>query len=181
VAKKLELPLRDGGFGEVLFADELAPSCRDPRPDWRALIPEALTAFERLEAIADLSSAGEPVASGRQRSLLQASELLLHALVGAGGGGGESPELAVREYARLRVQEALRRRFDMQEEALHQRFDMQEEAAPALACRKKRYQRLGEAAEATEVLRQIESSQLLAGPRLVVVAPLGRREGERVG
>jgi hypothetical protein len=120
---KLDLPLRNGDFSDLYAADELAPSCQPPRPAWDELIPEALALYARLEESADLSSAGEPAAAGRQRSLLQGSELLLYALLEAAQGDGPPPDLAVRrEFVRLRLQE----------EALRQRLDAAAEAAQAL-------------------------------------------------
>lgn len=107
VAAKLALPLRDGGVGGAYVADQLAPSCPPPRPDWEPLIPGALAVYLRLEERADLPSDGEPVPAGRQRALLQGSELLLHALLEAGSGLERTPpELELRrEYVRLRLQE----------------------------------------------------------------------------
>lgn len=81
VAERLDVPLRARDFSGLYDADELAPSCQPPRPNWDALIPEALALYRRLEEIADLSSAEEPAAEGRQRELLQGSEVLLYKLL----------------------------------------------------------------------------------------------------
>jgi Sulfotransferase family len=109
LAARLDLPLRGGDFRALYDSEELAPSCQPPRPAWEELIPEALALYGRLEEIADVPSAGEPAASGRQRSLLQGSEILLYKLLEACRG-----ELRVkRELERLRLQEEeLRQRLD---------------------------------------------------------------------
>jgi len=116
LAAKLDLPLRGGDFGALYEPDGLAPSCQPPRPAWEELIPEALALYGRLEESADLPSAGEPAASGRQRWLVQGSELLLHALLEARQGGGPPPPPDVevsREFVRLRLQEEeLRQRLE---------------------------------------------------------------------
>lgn len=107
VAAKLDLPLRDGDFGDLYDSEELAPSCQPPRPYWEALIPEALALYGHLEEIADLPSAEESPADGRQRSMLQGSEVLLHRLL------EESLE-AKREIALLRLQkEEMRSRLEV--------------------------------------------------------------------
>jgi hypothetical protein len=114
LATKLDLPLRAGDFAALYDEEELAPSCQPPRPAWEELIPQALALYTRLEAAADLASAGEPTVGGRQRQLLQGSELLLYALLEAHRGGGLPPDLEVRrEFVRLRLQEEeLRRKLD---------------------------------------------------------------------
>lgn len=110
LAAKLDLPLRGGDFRALYDPEELAPSCQPPRPAWEELIPEALALYGRLEEIADLPSAGEPAANGRQRSLLQGSETLLYMLLEA--RQGDSLETR-RELARLRCQEEeLRQRLE---------------------------------------------------------------------
>lgn len=78
VAAKLALPLQGGDFHALFDAEELAPSCQPPRPAWEELIPEELALYGRLEEIADLPSAEEPAVNGRQRGLLQGSEILLY-------------------------------------------------------------------------------------------------------
>jgi hypothetical protein len=78
---RLALPLRDGDFQALYDPEELAPSCQPPRSAWEGLIPEALALYDRLEGIADLSSAEEPAAGGRQWVLLQGSEILLRAFL----------------------------------------------------------------------------------------------------
>lgn len=75
---RLDLPFESGDFQALYDAEELAPSCQPPRPAWEELIPEALALYGRLEEIADLPSAEEPAVNGRQRELLQGSEVLLH-------------------------------------------------------------------------------------------------------
>ena len=136
LAAKLDLPLRGGDFGALYEPDELAPSCQPPRPAWEELIPETLALYGRLEASADLASAGEPAASGRQRWLVQGSELLLYALLEARQESGSPPlppEAEVsREFVRLRLQE----------EELRQRLEA--------------------AAQGAEVLREIEGSRSFA-------------------
>jgi hypothetical protein len=114
LAVRLDLPLRGGDFSALYAPEELAPSCQPPRPAWEELIPEALALYGRLEEAADLPSAGELTASGRQRWLLQGSELLLYALLEARQGGGPPPDLEVRrEFVRLRLQEEeLRQRLE---------------------------------------------------------------------
>jgi sulfotransferase family protein len=114
LAAKLDLPLRGGDFRALYEPEELAPSCQPPRPAWEELIPEALALYGRLEESADLPSTGEPTAAGRQRWLLQGSELLLYALLEARQGGGPPPDLEVRrEFVRLRLQEEeLRQRLE---------------------------------------------------------------------
>jgi hypothetical protein len=113
LAARLGLPLRNGHFHHLYEAEELAPSCQAPRPAWEELIPEALALYGRLEASADLASAGEPAAAGRQRWLLQGSELLLYALLQARQGAVPPSDLELRrEFVRLRLQEeALRERL----------------------------------------------------------------------
>jgi hypothetical protein len=114
LAAKLDLPLHGGDFRALYEPEELAPSCQPPRPAWEELIPEALALYGRLEESADLASTGEPTAAGRQRWLLQGSELLLYALLEARQGGGPPPDLEVRrEFVRLRLQEEeLRQRLE---------------------------------------------------------------------
>jgi hypothetical protein len=116
---KLDLPLRAGDFGALYEPEELAPSCQPPRPAWEELIPEALELYGRLEGSADMPSAGEPRAVGRQRELIQGSEILLYALFEAHREGGPAPDLDLRkEFVHLRLQEEeLRER----QEALLQR------------------------------------------------------------
>lgn len=75
---RLDLPFHIGDFQALYDPEELAPSCQPPRPAWDALIPEALALYGRLEKIADLPSAEEPVVNGRQRELLQGNEVLLY-------------------------------------------------------------------------------------------------------
>ena len=85
------------------------------------LIPRALAIYLQLEERADLPSDGEPVPAGRQRTLLQGSELLLHALLEAGAGLERTPpELELRrEYVRLRLQEeSLREHLESARERL---------------------------------------------------------------
>jgi hypothetical protein len=114
LAAKLDLPLRGGDFSALFDPEELAPSCQPPRPTWEKLIPEALALYGRLEEIADLPSIEEPATSGRQRSLLQGSEVLLYALLDANRSG--DPEV-IRELVRLRLQEQeLRQRLEAGEE-----------------------------------------------------------------
>lgn len=106
LSAKLDLPLQPGDFRALYEPDELAPSCQPPRPAWEELIPEELALYARLEECADLPSAGEPIATGRQRWLLQGSEILLYALLEARQGGGPPPDIEVRrEFVRLRLQE----------------------------------------------------------------------------
>jgi hypothetical protein len=121
LAAKLDLPLEGGDFRALYVEDELAPSCRSPRPAWEELIPEALALYGRLEEKADLPSDGEPAAGRRQRWLLQGSELLLYALLEARQGTVPPPDLAVRrEFVRLRLQEeALRQRLDTAAARIH--------------------------------------------------------------
>ncbi|MFP5284808.1 MAG: sulfotransferase [Thermoanaerobaculia bacterium] len=119
LAAKLDLPLRGGDFRVLFDPEELAPSCQPPRPAWEELIPEALALYGRLEEIADLPSAEEPAASGRQRSLLQGSEILLYRLLQA----HEEYTLEIR-----RELVCLRR----QEEELRQRLEGAEERALVL-------------------------------------------------
>jgi len=102
---KLDLPLHGGDFHALYDSEELAPSCQPPRPAWEERIPEALALYARLEEIADVPSAGEPAAAGRQRSLLQGSETLLYALLKAQGGDLELK----RELLDLRLQEEKQR------------------------------------------------------------------------
>lgn len=113
---RLDLPLLrdDGDFSALYAAEELAPSCQPPRPAWNELITEELALYDRLEASADLPSAGEPAPVGRQRWLLQGSELLLYALLEAHQGAGPPPDLELRrEFVRLRLQEeALRQKLE---------------------------------------------------------------------
>lgn len=78
---RLDLPFGSGDFEALYDREELAPSCQPPRPAWEELIPEALVLYRRLEEIADLPSAEEPAVNGRQRELLQGSEVLLHTLL----------------------------------------------------------------------------------------------------
>jgi hypothetical protein len=112
LATKLDLPLRGGDFSRLFDPEELAPSCQPPRPAWTELIPEALALYGRLEEIADLPSAEEPAGAtvgGRQRSLLQGSEILLYELLEV----SQSDSVAKRELVRLRLQEQeLRQRLE---------------------------------------------------------------------
>ena len=114
LAAKLDLPLRAGNYGALYEPDELAPSCQPPRSTWEELIPEELELYGRLEERADLPSAGEPIAGGRQRWLLQGSEVLLYALLKASPEDSPAPGLELRqEFVRLRLQEEeLRRSLD---------------------------------------------------------------------
>lgn len=110
LATRLDLPLRGADVRALYDPEELAPSCQPPRPAWEELIPMALALYGRLEEIADLSSAGEPAAGGRQRSLLQGSEILLYKLLEA---SQEDVLDAKREAVRLRRQEEeLRQRLE---------------------------------------------------------------------
>lgn len=140
LSARLGLPLRAGDFRALYEAEEMAPSCQPPRPAWEELIPEELALYGRLEEAADLPSAGEPAAQGRQRWLVQGSEILLYALLESSQGAGPPPDLEVRrEFVRLRLQE----------EALRQRLEAAAQAVEA-------------AAKAVEVLRSIESSRSFA-------------------
>ena len=106
LAARFDLPLQRGDFRALYDPDELAPSCQPPRPAWEELIPDELALYARLEEHADLPSTGEPVPTGRQRWLLQGSEVLLYALLEARQGGGQPPDVEVRrEFVRLRLQE----------------------------------------------------------------------------
>lgn len=78
VGARLDLPFEIGDFQALYDPEELAPSCQPPRPAWEGMIPEALALYGRLEETADLPSAEEPAASGRQRELLQGNEVLLY-------------------------------------------------------------------------------------------------------
>jgi hypothetical protein len=117
LAARLDLPLRPLGTGDLSALydpEELVPSCRPARPVWEVLVPEALALYDRLEGIADLSSAGEPTGTapaepGRRRSSLQASETLLYALLAV--SRRDDIDLR-RELARLRLEQAeLRQRL----------------------------------------------------------------------
>ena len=140
---RLDLPLQDGDFGALYDSEDLAPSCQPPRPYWEGMIPEALALYSRLEEIADLPSSEEPAASGRQRELLQGSEVLLYAL-----------------FERLRLQEEeLRRRSEaaaQEAQGLRQQLEVTAQEAQGLR------QRLGIAAEEVQVLREIEGSRSFA-------------------
>jgi hypothetical protein len=126
LAAKLDLPLRGADVRALYDPEELAPSCQPPRPPWEQLIPEALALYGRLEEVADLPSAGEPAAGGRQRSLLQGSEILLYKLLEA----SEDDVLdARRELVRARVQEE---KLRQQKVELRQRLDVVEESARVL-------------------------------------------------
>jgi hypothetical protein len=140
LASKLDLPLRGGDFGALYDPEELAPSCQPPRPAWEELIPEALALYDRLEEIADLPSAGEPAASGRQRSLLQGSEILLYRLL-------QAPQEYTLEIRRELV--CLRR----QEEELRQRLEAAAHQEETLR------ERLGAAEERAHLLQEIERSR----------------------
>ena len=137
---KLDLPFHGGDFSALYDAEELAPSCQPPRPYWEGMIPEALALYRRLEEVADLPSAEEPAASGRQRELLQGSEVLLYAFL-----------------ERLRLQEEeLQRRSEaaaQEEQGLRQRLKVAAEEAQGWR------QRLETAAEEVRVLGEIESSR----------------------
>lgn len=141
--EKLALPLRDGDFEALYDPKELAPSCRPSRSAWEGLMPEALALYDRLEEVADLPSSEEPAAGGRQRRLLQGSEILLLAFL-----------------ERLRLQEeVLRQRLDAAaEEAqnLRQRLKVAQGEAQSLEGR------LQQAAQAEKVLQEIESSRSFA-------------------
>jgi hypothetical protein len=157
LAARLDLPLRSGDVRALYEPDELAPSCQPPRPAWEELIPEALALYGRLEDVADLPSAEEPAASGRQLSLVQGSEILLYAFLEA----GQRSELAAeQERVRLRRQEEeLRQRLDAaaaREQVLQQRLDTAVESEQVLQ------QRLGVAAESEQVLQEIERSRSFA-------------------
>ncbi len=109
LGSRLDLPLRDGDFSALYDADELAPSCQPPRPYWKGMIPGALALYGRLEEIADLPSSGEPAACGRQRELLQGSEVLLYALLETSQG----LETRSAEIGRRRLgEEELRQRLE---------------------------------------------------------------------
>jgi Sulfotransferase family len=149
LASKLDLPLRDGDFGALYDPEELAPSCQPPRPPWEELIPEALALYGRLEEIADLPSAGEPAAIGRQRSLLQGSEVLLHRLLEAG-----------QRVERLRLQEEeLRQRLEASQRA---ELRMKGELEHLRLQEEELRQRLEAATKEARVLQEIESSRSFA-------------------
>ena len=142
LAAGLDLPLRGGDFRALYDPEELAPSCQPPRPAWEELIPEALALYGRLEEIADLPSAEEPAASGRQRGLLQGSEILFHKLLKIQEDRLETG----RELARLR------QRLGTAEEAgrsLRQEAQVLREERDVLRGR-------------VQVLREIESSRSFA-------------------
>lgn len=147
LAAKLDLPLRASDFHGLYDPEELAPSGQPPRPLWEELIPEALALYGRLEEIADLPSAEEPAVNGRQRSLLQGGENLLYRLLE--GRQEDSFEMS-RELALLRPQLVQLRlqeeELRLQDEELRRRLGIAEETA----------------AEAAQVLREIESSRSFA-------------------
>lgn len=126
LAARLDLPLRGGNFHALYDAEELAPSCRPSRFAWEELIPEALTLYDRLEEIADLPSSEEPVASGRQLSMVQGSENLLYKLLKTNHDEEIEAKL---ELARLQPELA---RLKLQEEELRQRLGAAEEEARVL-------------------------------------------------
>jgi hypothetical protein len=106
LSAKLDVPLHQGNFAALYDEGELAPSCPLPRPAWEVLLPDALDLYSQLERCADLTSEGEPRVEGRQRQLLQGSELLLFALLEAKRGAGPSLDHHLRsEFVRLRLQE----------------------------------------------------------------------------
>ena len=98
---RLDLPFHGGDFSALYDAEELAPSCQPPRPSWEELIPEALALYGRLEEIADLPSVEEPAAAGRQRELLQGSEVLLYEMLET----SQSLETRSDELGHLRLEE----------------------------------------------------------------------------
>lgn len=146
---RLDLPLRGGDFHALYDPEELAPSGQPPRPAWEKLIPEALALYGRLEEIADLPSAEEPAASGRQRSLLQGSENLFYRLL---EGSRDNFEMR-RELALLRPELALLRPELERLRPELERLNLQEEELR---------QRLEAAAQETRVLREIERSRSFA-------------------
>jgi hypothetical protein len=153
---KLDLPLHAGDFSALLDVEELAPSCQPPRPAWEELIPEALALYGRLEKAAYLPSAEEPAASGRQRELLQGSEVLLYKLLEASHGLEEMRS----ELERLRLEEEeLRQRLEAEaQEAQGLRGRLEAEVQEAEGLRG----RLEAATEGVQVLREIESSRSFA-------------------
>lgn len=140
---RLDLPFRDGDFGALFDAEELAPSCQSPRPYWEGLIPEALALYGRLEEIADLTSSEEPPVGGRQRELLQGSEVLLYEFL-------ERMNLQ-REELRQRLEAAAQ-----EAQGLRQRLESTAQESQVLR------QRLEVAAEEVRVLREIEGSRSFA-------------------
>ncbi len=161
LAAKLDLPLRHGDFRALYAEEELAPTCPPPRPAWEELIPEELALYGRLEESADLPSAGEPVAAGRQRWLLQSGELLLYTLLEARRGAVPPPDLELRrEFVRLRLaEEALREKMEAAAEegrVLRQRMAARDAEAEVL------HERLKDAAEESQALRAIERSRSFA-------------------
>jgi hypothetical protein len=142
LGSRLDLPLRGGDFSALYDADELAPSCQPPRPYWEGMIPEVLALYGRLEEIADLPSSEEPAASGRQRELLQGSEVLLYALLETSQG----LETRSAELGSLRLEE----------EELRQRLEAAAQEEQVLR------QRLETAAERVQLLGEIERSRSFA-------------------
>lgn len=105
VAAKLALPLQDGDFHALYDAEELAPSCQPPRPAWETLILEALALYGRLEEVADLPSAEELPVTGRQRGVLQGSEILLYTFLDILQRERAGRAELARELAHLHLQE----------------------------------------------------------------------------
>lgn len=106
LAAHLDLPLHDADLSALYEPEELAPSCQPPRPTWEEMIPEALALYSRLEEHADLPSSGEPRVNGRQRWLVQGSEILLYALLKASSESAQVHDLEMRrDFVLLRLQE----------------------------------------------------------------------------
>ena len=174
---RLDLPFRGGDFGALYDAEELAPSCQPPRPYWEGVIPEAMALYGRLEEAADLPSAEEPAASGRQRELLQGSEVLLYELLKT----SQSLETRSDELGHLRLEdEELRQRLEavvQEAQGLRQRLGAAAQEAQDLR------QRLEVAVEQVHVLKEIEGSRSFAlirawwwlRRRLTVPRPARRR------
>lgn len=153
---KLDLSLHGGDFRALYDPEELAPSCQPPRPTWGELIPEALALYGRLEEVADLSSAEEPVVDGRQRGLLQGSEVLLYEHLKAQGDALE----VKRELTRLGLQgEELQRRLESSTAEVQA---LQAELTRRSLQEEELRQRLEAAEEAEEILREVESSRSFA-------------------
>jgi hypothetical protein len=95
-----------------------------------------------------LTSAGEPRATGRQRGLIQGSEILLYALIEARGEGAQVPALDLRrEFVNLRFQEEemRKRQEELPMELRKQREELRE--------------RQEAAAEREEILQALDRSR----------------------
>ena len=167
LARRSGLPLAGRGLERLYAPDELRQRLQARGIDWRAVMPEAMGLYARLEAAADLPAApaaaespadgpapgdaAEGAAERRERELQEASEHLLAAALGAGTAGQPAVTMRARiDYSELRL---LLFRQAERIAALERRHQADHDVTVSLAARAAALERL----EATRAVRCVQA------------------------